>query len=135
MSARASLDLTAAGVAEVANAAYIRVDGKIAAQRRAQRIPGNTCPVIDAVLRELRRVHDAARAIDRDSECVIARGHADAIERAIAGLDECLEDIRTANDALRDIGKAWYGMADDACAELGDMASAALRAADAESLV
>lgn len=70
------------------------VDG----QRNAQRVPGYTCPVIDEAVGLLR---SAVRSLER--------GHVDDALRELGLID--LETVRTANEDLRELGIAWYGIA------------------------
>ena len=67
-------------------------------KRTAPRVPGNTCPQIDAVLQRLETIISREKPITQFQ-------HEQLIKR--------MEQLRTANESLRNSGHYWYEVAKD----------------------
>ena len=67
-------------------------------KRTAPKVPGNTCPQIDAVLQRLETIISREKPITQFQ-------HEQLIKR--------MEQLRTANESLRDSGHYWYEVAKD----------------------
>jgi hypothetical protein len=67
-------------------------------KRTAPRVPGNTCPQIDAVLTKLETIVNREKPISEFQ-------HKQLIKR--------MEQLRRANETLRESGHYWYDVAKD----------------------
>ena len=67
-------------------------------KRTAPKVPGNTCPQIDAVLQRLETIISREKPITQFQ-------HEQLIKR--------MEQLRTANESLRNSGHYWYEVAKD----------------------
>lgn len=94
---------------------HIEFKKDIAKQKRNQKIPNFTCPLIDSVQQV---IEESCENIDNlivklkehhISGITELRRNKAKLETAL----KTLEKIREANDQLRDIGKVWYEIASD----------------------
>ena len=67
-------------------------------KRTAPRVPGNTCPQIDAVLSRIEQIVEKQKPITQFQ-------HDQLIKR--------MEQLRRANETLRESGHYWYDVAKD----------------------
>ena len=63
---------------------------------KAPKVPDITCPLIDDIIRNLEKLRDEGKTINKTNTKTIMRK---------------LEKIRTANELLRDGGEYWYLLA------------------------
>lgn len=73
-------------------------------------IPPNTCPIIDNVIKQVKSSNSNLACLQRNSHRL---SHEDLISE-INSLDSVdveweLEDLRSQNEKLRELGKFWYG--------------------------
>lgn len=65
-------------------------------KQKAPKVPDITCPLIDDVIRNLEKLRDEGKTINKTNTKAIMRK---------------LEKLRTANELLRDGGEYWYLLA------------------------
>ena len=66
------------------------------AKQKAPKVPDITCPLIDDIIRNLEKLRDEGKTINKTNTKAIMRK---------------LEKVRTANELLRDGGEYWYLLA------------------------
>jgi hypothetical protein len=71
-------------------------------------IPQNTCPIIDSVIKELKDSESMAKEIQKSENLEDIYSLASDIEWSVSNSQSSMEEIRSANDELRTIGKEWY---------------------------
>lgn len=74
-------------------------------------IPPHTCPKIDLVIEGLRQSIEFSKMAGRSVHVDEANNLAEEALRKIAGLEGVMEEIRAANEKLRDGGEFWYDRA------------------------
>jgi ElaB/YqjD/DUF883 family membrane-anchored ribosome-binding protein len=82
--------------------------------------PGDTCPLIDKILRDLRDAAGYANEIERDRDYEYnrrGRDCRDEIENAISKI----EQLRKENERLRELGREWYANASDYAKQADEM--------------
>jgi len=65
-------------------------------KQKSPKVPDITCPIIDVIIRNLEKLRDEGKTINKTNTKTIMRK---------------LEKVRTANELLRDGGEYWYLLA------------------------
>lgn len=86
----------------------------VAAQKRTQVIPPETCPLIDKAIKAVEKSEQLAAKVNKHADEKELRDTLWEIEYTLSGLTDTLEVIRTHNATLRQLGKDWAEIATDA---------------------
>jgi len=86
----------------------------VAAMKHTQVIPPETCPLIDTVIQAIKKARKLAGADNKYAEADELRDVLSDVGWELYGLEDTLEDVRTHNATLRQLGKDWSAIATDA---------------------
>ena len=85
-------------------------------QLTTQVIPPDTCPIIDKIVKAVRSAEKVADNWRRDDAVTDLQNALGDIGWKLGGLETQIETVREHNATLRQLGKAWYALADEGLA-------------------
>jgi len=80
-------------------------------QKQTQRIPGETCPDIDSVIKTVKECERLAARSHRSDNVEELRDTMLTIEWGCSEIPAKMETLRKANESLRDLGRTWAEIA------------------------
>jgi hypothetical protein len=80
-------------------------------QKRTQRIPDQTCPDIDSVIKTVKQCERLASYSQRSDNAEELRDALRSIEWDLSEIPAEMETLREANESLRDLGRTWAEIA------------------------